>query len=972
MPPKSILVAWNARWFRKNAISCLLLVIGCSYVPVSGQRYSYLHYNVKDGLSGSMVYGMCQDREGFMWFGTETGLSRFDGTHFKNFTVKDGLPDNTIIRIYADASGRVWFAPFKHEVCYYYKGKIYNQSNDPLLKQLKFDGYLSSIIEDDQHNIVLMDGTNIYRISPQGKVKRLLSNRIAERPSMIKISPGDSGRVYFLNRTDLFSLRADSLTFLRRLKMYSGSSEHVILNDHFFCWIITPGKLHVYSALYKLEDDYSIPDINTIYGVNDSIIGVNTINGAFFLNILQRKIVYHFLPGQNVSCFVVDNEGGTWLSTFNNGVYRVDGNKFREVGNNQAAMSVYDLHNTGHTILAGTDAGYLHISENNAAKFIPLNKAFDIPLNSRVIAIRQRGRQLAMATGNHLLLKNERTGDRCSNLYIPVKDIDFIDDKTLVLASSNALLSLRISDFKMDVMWRGRITAVRCINGAVYFGTLNGLYRLDPGKPAYWYGDTDEVLRNRITAITGGDDGSVWVATSGSGVVCLKNDRVIRHINKDNGLSSHIARCVAIDSGTVWVGTDNGLNRITGNSIVTYSTADGLSANMINAILIDENMVYAGTPDGVTCFDKRKVSAFSRCNLRLLGVMVNGQPTDTPHLPELKYGNNSLRIDYAAISFKAAGDILYHYRVLGLDTAWKTTTLTALEFISLPPGRYTLELFATNKFNVKSGTILLKIRVLAPFWQNVWFMIAAVAALIFLTWLVVNKRNKQVRKKEAAQRMFEQKMQDLELKALRAQINPHFIFNCLHSVQEFILDKDMLKANKYLSNFARLIRQTLDNSLQQMIPLSDEIAYLTTYLNLERLRCNDRFVYRITTDGSIIPAHTYIPGMILQPYVENAIRHGVQHTGNQQGEIDICFRRKGATVLCTITDNGIGRKATQALPREGRAVYRSIGMQLTQERIDMMNKSLPDSILLTISDITAGNGMVTGTDVTICFPLIQH
>src|SRR5690349_5072433 len=137
-------------------IGSLLIVTGLLTVCTShAQEYNYIHYDVKDGLAGSTVYDMCQDKDGFIWFATEAGISRFDGTHFKNFTTTDGLPETEILKLYPDSKGRIWMAPFKNSVCYFYKGKIHNQQNDPVLKKIKLVNVVSIINESSDHNIVI-------------------------------------------------------------------------------------------------------------------------------------------------------------------------------------------------------------------------------------------------------------------------------------------------------------------------------------------------------------------------------------------------------------------------------------------------------------------------------------------------------------------------------------------------------------------------------------------------------------------------------------------------------------------------------------------------------------------------------------------------------------------------------------------------------------------------------------------------
>lgn len=952
---------------------CHLLTTGFA----SAQEYSYIHYDAKDGLAGTVVYSMCQDKEGFIWFGTETGVSRFDGTHFKNFTVNDGLPDNTIIRVYADSMGRVWLVPFKHAICYYYKGKIYNQQNDPLLKQIKLDYFVVGIWENKDQDILLKGDTSVYLITSRDKVTSLTSDTIKKAYC---ISIGQSGSYLILHRGSVYVYDKKTFMFHSRLNAGLGGAGHVIMDDQLFCTLGYYNKVHIRSSLYKLDYIYDAPPISNMYRLNDSMLCLNTTRGAIFLNILQRKPENHFLPGKNISNVLTDREGGIWFSTFNDGVYRLSSKEFKnikkEVKGGQK-LSVYDLQQYNGAILAGSDMGYVQVIRHDSVQLISLSQQLNIPLSSVVSSIRKQGDLLAIGCGAIVFFTKTLSGFRYSDPRSATKEIAFKNDSTLVVASGHYLYSMGVPALDTAYhLWIGRTTSLLIHKDVVYFGALNGLYQLNPDKTILYLGDSYPVLQNRVASIREGADGIVWVATYGAGIIGLKNNRIVRQITKADGLSSNICRCLAVDSGCVWVGTDKGLNKVNlltnPASIVKYSTADGLASDIINTVLITGDTVYTGTPEGITYFDETKVAAFSQCDLKMLTVFVNGQETAYENSFNLRHTDNNIRFEYAAISFKAAGDIVYTYRLKGWDTAWKTTTQTSLEFISLPPGQYALELVATNKFGIKSDLLTTVITVEAPFWRTSWFVVLCAGVAAFVTWFVVSSRNKWSRKKEAASRAFEQRLQELEQKALRAQMNPHFIFNCLNSVQEFMLDNDALNANKYLSNFARLIRQTLDNSLQPLISVADEVRYLTTYLNLEEMRFKNKFRYSIQVDAAIGPSQTFIPGMLLQPYVENAIRHGIQYKDGQQGQIEIMLSMENNILICTILDNGVGRKAAQAYKTEQHIEYQSRGMQLTQERIDMLNKNLDPKIVVDVIDCIEADGTAAGTKIVICFPLIQH
>ncbi|MBO9635343.1 MAG: histidine kinase, partial [Chitinophagaceae bacterium] len=521
-------------------------------------------------------------------------------------------------------------------------------------------------------------------------------------------------------------------------------------------------------------------------------------------------------------------------------------------------------------------------------------------------------------------------------------------------------------------LYFGRTTSMLLKNDTFYFGTLGGLQMLTgDGKIQPLLQDHPE-LGTKISSLREDSSGAIWMTTE-NGVSHLKDNKLLTFYNIATGLNSDDCRSVIPDQDGIWVGTDRGLNKVHtdgSGKVEWYTASDGLASNMVSVLLVSGNNIIAGTPEGISFFDKRKLTTGSRCDLRLLNVSINGISAQPASSYEMDYSNRNIRLDYAGISFGSEGDIQYSYRLVGFDTAWKHTNQTTLDFIALPAGNYRLDLFATNKFGVNSETIIINLRIREPFWQTAWFVLLSGLVIIGITWLLVAQWNKRLRKKERAERSIQERLQELEQKALRAQMNPHFIFNSLNSIQGFIMDNDADSANKYLSSFARLIRQTLDNSIHPMISVEDELRYLSTYLQLEELRFKNKFRWEATADSSVAVSQAFIPGMVIQPFVENAIRHGIQNREGNDGKVDILFYREKGWLCCRITDNGPGRAASEAIKTRQHIEYQSRGMDLTTERIDILNTQLRQQISIDVKDLTDEAGVVIGTEVVLKFPVI--
>jgi LytS/YehU family sensor histidine kinase len=258
--------------------------------------------------------------------------------------------------------------------------------------------------------------------------------------------------------------------------------------------------------------------------------------------------------------------------------------------------------------------------------------------------------------------------------------------------------------------------------------------------------------------------------------------------------------------------------------------------------------------------------------------------------------------------------------------------------------------------------------------QKIITGLALGASLVGLSLFALAYRSKRLQerlfkqKQELDKIALEKQMASLEQSALRAQMNPHFIFNSLTSIQNFVSDKEGQMAQKFISSFARLIRQTLDNSGKQLIPLEDEVKYLDSYLSLEQIRLKNKFTYKIIVQQNIDTEQTYIPGMILQPFVENSIKHGIANKQNNDGYIHITISKNG-TLNCIIQDNGIGRSYARLLKTIGEDTYESKGMDITYSRIETFKKIYETQIDILTEDLINIQGEACGTKIKIDFPI---
>jgi LytS/YehU family sensor histidine kinase len=278
---------------------------------------------------------------------------------------------------------------------------------------------------------------------------------------------------------------------------------------------------------------------------------------------------------------------------------------------------------------------------------------------------------------------------------------------------------------------------------------------------------------------------------------------------------------------------------------------------------------------------------------------------------------------------------------------------------------------AINRFGKQSRLITVPVTVTIQFWKKTWFVITTWLLSLLLLWWLVWLRIARNRRRQMEKEKLMQKMMELENTALKSQMNPHFIFNCLNSIQQFIFTGDVAASNKYIAGLGKLIRTTLNNSSKPFVYLNDEAEYLSSYLLLEKMRFGEKINYALDIDSSIDPSQVLIPPMLIQPFVENAIKHGLEHKTGSKGFVQIKMQKENDMLVVTVEDNGIGRKAAAAEKTKRHVAFPSKGMSLTEDRISIMNTLYKGTTSVAIIDLNDGTDGATGTRVVIKMPLFE-
>ena len=394
---------------------------------------------------------------------------------------------------------------------------------------------------------------------------------------------------------------------------------------------------------------------------------------------------------------------------------------------------------------------------------------------------------------------------------------------------------------------------------------------------------------------------------------------------------------------------------------------DGLPSNIINSIYVDKNSIWLGTNLGLVNFDENKIDKTSFCNIDLVKIKNADTSLNTQKI-ELAYNQNNISFEHTGISFKSEKAVVFFYKMEGIDSSWIETSSRIVSYPSIPSGNYTFKIYAINKLGVKSPILSYPILVKKPFWEETYFKIVTSILFLILIAITVNYFLSRIKKRNAEKTRYLNELHFAKQMALQTQMNPHFIFNCLNNIQRFIFKNDIENTNKYLTEFATLIRTTLENADKLLINLSDEINYLKMYLEMENLRFDNKLHFECIVNENVDVQNIEIPTMLLQPFIENSIKHGILNLKDRAGLIKLDFFIENNFLNCKIIDNGIGRKESAILKLNEKLLFESKGIEITTRRIQMFNFNKKQEIKLEIKDLYDPYENAIGTEVHLQIP----
>lgn len=960
------------------------LILILSNLTLFSQELYKVAYERKDGLPTTNIYSSFTAKDGSLWFASEMGVLKYDGYSFKQYDSQNGLADDEVFNFFQDTSGRIWFYTYNGKLSFLENSIFYNEQNTPFLKTPENLGFIVSITEnkDGSIDIIYSKGALFNLNLKNKKLKQVKTNNIINFKysldhSNYYITPNAINDASFKKIASLGIQNFNSLTFARyclwRNNLFLSQGNIIYRIENFKCTKVIELTNVANEIIYLYCDSLNKLWVGTRLGVY-----------VYDANNLKKAPEHHF-ANNAISSINEDFEGKIWLTTLDNGIYYIPNRNTKVIKNKGEDLKVTSLGiSLNNSIIGGTNLDkYYSISDSFGVSKFDLH-AFQAKNNISQI--------IKYDNSNYIIGKH---GIRIINKS-SIKDIPFIGTKCLLFEKDSVwvgatyllkiaqknLIHLNNKDLLSTdsrVLLTQKTNCIVPINNAKWIGTNNGLYTIENGKIEE-ISIKYPIIKTIISDIFHLEGKKVViVSTNNKGVFVFKNKQLLTHFTTKNGLLSNtIYKLRKNSSHSVFICTNQGLNDLYfENEIPKISNLNkyiGFENFKISDILSLKNKLYLATENGLLYLPMQSLQ-FKPVKPKIIVDLfeVNNLKKKSLQSHQLSYKENNIKIGYSGISFQSQKSIKYLYRLLGNEQNWQTTTARELNYKSLAPGNYTFEIKAINGSNTPSEVISIPITIQKPFWKTIWFILSVAILTAFVTLLFWKKRLKNLEQKFEQERLqiqterdkanLEKQMIELEQKALRMQMNPHFIFNALNTIKGYYAEGNDEKASDYISKFSMLLRLLLENS-EQLIPLSTEINMLQLYIELTQIRYKNAFTFSIETSKLIHPEDTAIPPLLLQPMVENAVIHGLAPK-EAKGTLLVSFSKESDWLVCKVKDNGIGLKASAE--KQQIKHHESKAIAITKERVSLLNDSTGTSEFSIKENFDTLNNSL-GTEVIIKIP----
>ncbi len=997
---------------RPTHILALLASILLSFSS-NAQPYNFRNFGLADGLPQSQVWCALSDSRGYLWFGTQGGgLARFDGQNFETFTTADGLPSNFIHAIYQERDYVLWIGTNKG-LCRY-DGQQFQTIPD-------FDKQVNAIAQHPDKRLLLATNKGIYATPldsialQQWRISDVLdytpsycfystknqvwlgaedglwnitegADRYWEGAPVFDIMEDPRGRLWLAasdsgvlvldprKRDEVERIESSALSLVRTIR-YENVQSILVGTQYRGLVRINPikDKITVISEAQGLPHNH----IRTILSDHQNRLWLTTSGGG--ISCLLQQNFRHFtekdgLAGSRVYSVLVDSMGNIWSATSNKGIQKLSADGFHRPlrdaffrGVKCKTLCKDSLQN----IWIGTEGKGVAVLDSTG--FHHITSADGLPSDWIVKLLTDREGNTWGATYSHGIFKLTRSG--------------FRDYEITTYGTEEGLPTRRITALQIGK------------EGRIWFGTIKGdIGFFEEGKVKRVFNSDNGIPSIPVRSLAFNGFRRVWVGTKGDGVHFADWGETDTEFSKLSDIqpmaSQNIYLLISDREGNLWAGSENGVDKISVDSLGQVSQVRhygrdegflGIETCHEAATLDPKGDIWFGTMDGLTHYTHGEdqsncvvpklyftdTELFYKPLRETAWAAYQRQAGGIEKGLELPHRQNHLSFGFKAVSQMQPEAIRYRWKLEGADAQWSPASATqSVNYANLPPGEYRFAVQAAVGTCAWSEALSAPFMIATPFWQESWFQgsvfFGSLALIGLFTWLLIRRIKRRERARRAELEM-QNKLLQLEQKAAQLQMNPHFIFNALTGIRSLVTDQNYSRARDQINSFAKLMRNILNNSRKPTISLQTEVETLEEYLKIEQFCQRQPFDFHITLDKHIDAEEIELPPMLLQPFLENAVVHGISHL-KYPGQILVHFALRDDLLTCTIKDNGVGREKAAKLKAERKPGHQSVAVEVTRERL-LAQRGEREYEVLKYSDILNTKGEIAGTEVQVTLPV---
>jgi sugar lactone lactonase YvrE len=928
-----------------------------------------------------------QDRNGYVWVTTDNGLCRFGGDGLKVYTIKDGISENVVFNIHEDAHGRVWFSTLSGYFFYYFDGKFTEIKANPELKAA-FGSFPSS-------TFFVGENDTLYCASPRisGLIKVAPENNYSK--ITYQIAPFKQGnRFGFSNKLNqqqcvFGSGHTDnedsSFVFYFNSKLVNVSlrGNKVVISN---CWkgcTDKKGNIYVMSGNTIARVSPNGESVTKVFpqavvGVNvdsdgDLWIGVKKIGGFLYKNADFNSVPIRFLTSYSVSDVMLDREGSVWVCTLEKGIFLSQNKHLLQFDLDHD--QVIGFQKEKDKLIIGYSSGKVAIYDSGTSSFSFVHSTFPSNYYFNDFLFFEDERYYSCTEG--LIYKKGNGAYTNLNPMIVFRKILQYKKDTLIGVTFKDALLVKGRNYQFLKAPGNLSTLTKLSDNKIIAGsrTKDGLFFFD-GVQFVPFLDNISELRTRINCVKEDNDHNLWVGTNEKGLFCISGQKLVAVLSESSGLISDKVNSIEIDkANNIWVGTSKGLSKISKKpgrypSVVNFGMAHGLPSLEIEQVAIFNNVLWCATKDILFYFsaDKMRVNTVNPFT-KIDNVQVNNLSIDLSTAKEFRYDQNNIDFTFYGVTYKDINNKEFIYKLEGYDSTWRYSKTGSVQYTNLAPASYNFKVYALNNDKLKSlmpATFSFVIN--KPFWKLWWMIVLEILAGVLLIFVILKLWVARIKRVEEEKTFFNQQIASFHMTAIRAQMNPHFVFNAISSIQHYILQNDTYRSYDYLAKFSMLIRKVLDNSQEEYISLSEEISTLKLYIELEQIRFDQPFRTQIDIKTKTDSDSIFIPTMLLQPYIENAIRHGLMPK-KTDGLLFLKVEEVDDKLFVTIRDNGVGR--TNGTSTNGKN-HNSKAITLNAQRLQALQIKHARGYKVEIIDLKNEEGESIGTEVRLTISFIKE